>query len=185
MFGAVHEFLPASGLPADLSSYGWDNVTQGAHVDFARKWAAGEERGLLLEGPVGVGKTGCAACAAIGFMALRSLRWRSALALQACLTERFGGATRDATLATLQRIDALVIDDLDKVVRGDVAMARALLLAIDTRINAGTSLLVTTNLKPSELHALFPAPWGEAIVSRIVGYCPRFVIAGQDRRRPS
>jgi DNA replication protein DnaC len=72
----------------------------------------------------------------------------------------------------------LVLDDLDKV--GTNATVRSLLyLAIDNRIEAGSPLLVTTNLKPDQLAETF----GEAISSRLRGDCEVHVLAGADRRQ--
>lgn len=181
-FGAIHEHMAASGMPEGLRRLEWDGVTPGPHVDFARRWAAGDECGMLLEGPVGVGKTGLAAVAAVAFMARRSLRWTSAPLLQAQLASGFGTALRGMAEEVTTRTDALVIDDIDKIREDDVVMARALFMAIDGRRNAGTSLLITTNLDPDELYRLFPGKYGEMITSRIFGHCARFKITGTDRR---
>lgn len=180
--GAIHEHLDASGMPVDLRHRTWQDATAGEHLDDARQWAAGELRGLWLEGPVGVGKTGVAAPAAYDFMHHRSLRWISAPLLQAKLTAGFGTTLRDDALAVLTRSDALVIDDIDKVRAGDETLARALFVAIDGRVNAGTSLLITSNQSLGALAKLLPDPWGETIGSRIAGYCTRHVLHGDDRR---
>ena len=49
-------------------------------------------------------------------------------------------------------------------------------------MTAGAPLLVTTNLGLDALAAKFPEPFGDAIVSRLAGYCEAFALQGHDRR---
>lgn len=184
-FGVIDEHIRDSGLPADFWDWTWDGMTAGPHVEFARRWAGGDERGLLLEGPVGVGKTGVAAVAAVAFMRQRRLRWVHVPTVQLALGASFGGRVRERAVETLLGTKALVLDDLDKIRPRDETIAQALLMAIDQRITAGTSLLVTTNQDLPALMDLFGSPWGEPIASRLAGYCQRLVIDGPDRRMPS
>lgn len=170
-----------SGLPADLAGLAWEDLDPGPHVDAALGWSEGEPRGLLLEGPVGVGKTRLAATAAWQFLARRTLRWSSMPLLHAQLSSPFGSAAHVQALALLTRTDALVLDDLDKARPTDY-VAQCVFLAIDTRLNAGASLAITTNRALYELATFYPPPWGETIASRLAGCCERFVLRGDDRR---
>lgn len=179
-FGVIHLHKIESGLPKGLRALSWDAATAGNHVDFLRAWAAGEERGAWLEGAFGVGKTSLAATASWAFMRSRSLRWVSVPRLQTEMTGAW--SRRDIANDLLLRTDALVLDDIDKIQANDEKLARAIFAAVDTRIGAEVSLLVTSNEPITALKRLFPAPWGGALFSRIGGYCPRFVVVGPDRR---
>jgi DNA replication protein DnaC len=75
----------------------------------------------------------------------------------------------------------LILDDLDKV-RPTAFAAESLFLAIDQSLTERRSLLVTTNWMPSEFAMQWPKPYGDAIVSRLVGYCELHRLTGQDRR---
>lgn len=93
----------------------------------------------------------------------------------------FSDDARQEALNALAATDALVLDDIDKTRPTEYA-AEQLFCAIDTRVTAGAGLLVTTNLAPSALAERFPDPYGEAIVSRLVGHCETFALEGGDRR---
>jgi DNA replication protein DnaC len=73
---------------------------------------------------------------------------------------------------------ALVLDDIDKAKPTD--FARDILFElIDERINNRASLLITTNMNSGE----FAEAYGEAIASRVAGYCEAKRIDGDDRRQ--
>jgi DNA replication protein DnaC len=150
-------------------------------VKAAEEWADGRLRGLLLIGLVGTGKTHLASAAAWHRLRYEPLRWSSASHLVAQLDSGFGSMERTHALGIVRSRRGLVIDDLDKA-RPSAYVAEALLLAIDTRITAGASLLVTMNTEPAELGKHFPEPFGEAIVSRLRAYCRGYRLGGQDRR---
>jgi DNA replication protein DnaC len=78
----------------------------------------------------------------------------------------------------------LVLDDLDKTRPTPVA-AEQLFLAIDHRIENRVPLAVTTNLSLAEIATRYEQPFGEAIASRLAGYCARHTITGVDRRMAS
>ena len=79
------------------------------------------------------------------------------------------------------RTRTLILDDLDKV-RPTVFAAESIFLAIDQSLTEERSLLVTTNWMPSEFAKQWPKPHGDAIASRLVGYCELHRLTGQDRR---
>jgi DNA replication protein DnaC len=54
--------------------------------------------------------------------------------------------------------------------------------AIDGRMENGVPLLVTTNLSLRQIAEKYPQPEGEAIASRLFGYCRAFRVDGVDRR---
>lgn len=174
----------ASGIPKQLCGLTWDDVAQGNRpdvLDAARRLAAGDSSGLLLAGPVGVGKTWLAAAAAWALLERRALRWLSVPVLFAQLGLAFVDDARQDALAVLTGKQALVLDDLDKV-RATEYAAEQLFGAIDNRVTAGAPLVITTNLELGALAAKFPEPFGEAIVSRLAQHCEAFALEGADRR---
>lgn len=175
--------LAASELPAGLRGLTFDGLDpRGIErvVAAAKAWAT-SGGGLLLTGPVGVGKTTVAATACRAALEHRFCQWISAPLLFARLGSGLGSQQRDAALEVLTSVAALVLDDLDKA-RPTEYGAEHVFLAIDGRITNGSPLLVTTNLSLSELAAKFPEPYGEAIASRLAGYCQTVTLAGKDRR---
>jgi DNA replication protein DnaC len=75
----------------------------------------------------------------------------------------------------------LVIDDIDKA-RPTAYGAENVFVAIDSRVSNLIPLIVTTNLDLDELAQHWPEPYGEAIVSRLAGYCRHVRLTGHDRR---
>lgn len=170
----------ASGIPGELCGISLPTSAVGA-TTAAKRWAAGDMRGLLLTGSVGVGKTHLAAAAAWARMVLDPVRWLSVPVLFARLALAFSDGERQDALRVLAGEGGLVLDDIDKA-RGTEFAAEALFTAIDVRVTAGAPLLVTTNLMPSALRDHFPSGYGSPIVSRLVGYCETFALEGRDRR---
>lgn len=171
-------------IPELLRDLAWASVdTNGRHgaVDSARRWSEGQQRGLLLTGEIGVGKTYLAATAAWHYLSRGSLRWTSAPALMTALAAGWDDQRRRDALSVLTSADALVLDDLDKTRPSEYA-AEQLFGAIDTRVTRGVPLLVTTNLSLNELADRFPSPFGDSIASRLAGYCETRTLAGADRR---
>jgi len=171
------------GLPPELRrlTLSDPNPERALVVQAAEEWADGRLRGLLLIGTVGRGKTHMAAAAAWHRLRYEPVRWTSASALVAQLDSGFGSMERTQALAVVRSRRGLVLDDLDKA-RPSAYVAEMLLLAIDTRVTAGASLMVTMNTEPAELGKHFAEPFGEAIVSRLRSYCKAFRLGGPDRR---
>jgi DNA replication protein DnaC len=171
-------------LPAALRGLGWDALEVDERADAiaaARAWSDGRLRGLVLTGPVGAGKTRIAATAAWQYLLRGGLRWTSMPVLLARLGGGHNDHQRRLAVELMTGSQALVLDDLDKT-RPTAYGAEQVFAVIDNRITAGAPLLVTTNLSFGELGAMFPEPFGEAIVSRLAGYCRAHRVAGCDRR---
>ncbi len=173
----------ASGMPAMLRGLTWEDVADNRPdvLEAAQDWAAGRLLGLLLTGAVGRGKSWLAAVAAGARLERGPVRWFSAPALLSDLGREFGNERREDALDALAGSQALVLDDIDKARPSEYA-AEQLFLAIYNRLTAGAPLLITTNLGLDALAAKFPERFGDAIVSRLTGYCEAFALHGHDRR---
>jgi DNA replication protein DnaC len=172
-----------SGMPAKLRSVNFNalDITTENHeaIESAIAWSKGELPGLVLTGPVGVGKTWTAAAAANGYLERKPLRWFSVARMLAQYRAGFKNPARDEVNSVLlnPRL-ALVMDDIDKVNPTDFTRD-ILFQAIDERVNNDTALLVTTNMRYNELEKTY----GEPIASRLAGYGKAARIDGEDRRR--
>jgi DNA replication protein DnaC len=176
--------ITASGVPGALLNITFDDLDHHGReriIAAALRWAVGDLAGLVLTGPVGAGKTRIAAAAANEMLCRRALRWTSAPLLFARLGHGFGTDGHEGALDVLIGAHPLILDDLDKVRPTEFAAERVF-AAIDTRITEGVPLLVTTNLGSAQLAEKFPDPFGEAITSRLAGYCEGHRVDGPDRR---
>jgi DNA replication protein DnaC len=175
--------LRSAGLPALLADLHLGSLDRAGCEDAiasARYWAV-KGGGLLLTGPFGVGKTTIAAAALRLRLDHAYGRWLSAPLMMARLGSGLDSHERHQVLATLTGTSALVLDDLDKT-RPTEYGAEQIFLAIDGAVTSGRALLVTTNLGLGQLAGKWPQPFGEAIASRLVGYCKVVKVEGEDRR---
>ncbi len=154
-------------------------------LELAGEWASGSIGGLVLWGDVGRGKTAIAAAAADAMLARgKALRWLPVAELLMDLRMPFD--SREYARA-IRRIDAergraaLVLDDLDKLKPSEHA-AQPLYVAINGWIEADLPLLVTLNRDLDRLVEWMPETFGEAIASRLAGYCKVREVGGRDRR---
>lgn len=179
----------ASGMPARWQAMRFESIERDAgRVDAiaaAGEWGAGKRRrGLLLQGMVGRGKSAIAAAAANVMLERKPLRWLSVADLMLDLRMPFDSqeylrAQRSIDAARQQR--ALVLDDLDKV-SPTAHAAQVIYVAVNGWVEAELPLLVTLNNDLDRLADDFGDPWGEAIASRLGGYCDPFEVSGPDRR---
>jgi len=162
-----------------------------------------ENRGLVLTGPVGVGKTHLAAgivreltlekgvpCRFVDFLALLH-------DLKATYERRAGTAE---LMESLAEVDVLVIDDLGKG-RGNDWELEVLDELVGRRYNAGSMLIATTNYRdvaprvprgrdrePGEnrdgfVYESLQQRVGDRIYSRLLGMCAVLPMEGDDYRR--
>lgn len=174
---ARHRFearLEASHLPRSRCAV---DLPEGQHGEAARLWADGELRGLMLLGPVGVGKTHLAAAAVWRRLRSDRVRWVRVARLMSQLRAGFDDTARREALSIINGTSALVLDDLDKATPTDFGR-EVIFNAVDTRIEHGSPLLVTTNLELSGIGERY----GEAVASRLAGYCRVLRMTGDDRR---
>jgi DNA replication protein DnaC len=182
--------LRASGLAE--SRCGWtldklDTLGRSRVVDVLAVWARHADPdplAVLLMGGVGTGKTTAAAAALVERAHVSPVQWVDAHRLIRDLQAGFGTPQRESAQRLLdggKNAPALVVDDLDKVRPTEYA-AEAIFALVDSREAHRRPLLITTNLRLAELAAKWPAPFGEAIGSRLRGYCAAFELTGGDRR---
>lgn len=188
LWSVVASRMRASGVPKELQRVDWSDlgVDAGnrAAIAAAKRWAAFGIKGVVLTGAVGVGKTTIAAAAAIEHLGHGPLRWTSMPRLFALLGIGGNDTNRRIASELLTGTGALVLDDLDKARPSDYG-AEIVFGVIDNRIVEGAPLFVTMNLDYPQLAIKFPEPYGEAIASRLVGYCGNALeVRGRDRRLP-
>jgi DNA replication protein DnaC len=174
----------ASQLPCGLHDVRFDLLDSHGCADAlaaARRWANRDLPGLVLTGKFGTGKTSLAAAAINQLLETRSATWVSVASLFAMLGRGFGDQERDIASRAITDSGPLVLDDLDKA-RPSEYGAEVVFAAIDQRITHRAPLLVTTNLTPGQLATRWPQPYGEAIASRLIGYCTTIQLTGPDRR---
>ena len=169
--------LRASALPARFHEYDWTHAAPGACREAAEAWGRGDSQGVLLYGPVGAGKTGLAACAALERLKREPVRWVSVPSLIARVTAAFDSDERQAAVMELTGNTAVVLDDIDVVKASEWVLAQ-LYVAVDSRVAEGAGLFVTTNRGPREIADFL----GDRIASRLVGHCTVCELEGDDRR---
>jgi DNA replication protein DnaC len=177
-----------SGIPAGLRGLPWEGVDVEGRRDAHRlldEWARGstEARGVYLHGDVGVGKTWMAAAACERWLARGvGVRWRSVSDLLTALGLPFGDPDYARAVRSLRYFPGvLVLDDLDKSQAND-RNAQPLFAAIDSQINSGGLLVVTANRDLEGMAARLSPSFGDAIASRLAGYCLTAEVCGRDRR---
>lgn len=169
---ALRQRVEESRLPDALHELYWNEMLtdsgRGWVIDQVKHWAdyaQPEPRGLCLWGGVGAGKTRLAATAAWKRMeAGWHVRWVSMPILIAQLGAAFANKERQDAISALTGEGALIIDDLDKVKPSEWAINQVF-AAIDTRIQAGAPILITTNKRPTEIGEQY----GDAVMSRVAG----------------
>ncbi len=150
---------------------------QMAAINAAQLWADDGLTGLMLTGPTGTGKTRIAASACWTRLERRHCTYASVARAMTKLSASLTDEGRRESISVFSGQGAIVLDDLDKV-RPTEYGREQVFAAIDAREQAGAPLLVTTNLAPSGIAERF----GEAIASRLAGYCEVVEVGGEDLR---
>lgn len=152
-------------------------ASQTEAIDAAEEWVMGKMPGLVLFGPSGTGKTRIAAAACWTKLEQANCTYASVARSMSRLSSSLTDDGRREAVRYFLGTGAVVLDDFDKC-RPTEYGKEQLFAAIDGREQAEAPMLVTTNLTPSELAERF----GEAIASRLAGYCEVVEVAGADLR---
>ena len=175
----IESRLKRSGLPEvfagarldDVDAEGREKVLGALH-----EWIRGDLKGLFLCGPVGTGKTFMAAAAARARLARSDVSWVSAPRFVLDARAQYGSPELSRSTDLLASRSDLVLDDLGQ--ENPTPSAQELLFAaVDERLSAGRSLLITSNLTQSELGERY----GLWLPSRLQALTA-FRVTGPDRR---
>jgi len=176
--------VKASGMPGGLRSVSLELLNDSGNEPAfraVRKWGDGHIHGLVLTGEVGRGKTTLAAAGCLLALRRIQVRWLAAGALLSKLSTGFDSPQRQEALDALHCRDALVLDDIDKVLPTEYG-AEQLFVAIDECIQNDRPLLVTCNASLNEIAERYPGQTGEAIASRLAALDEIHRVTGPDRR---
>jgi len=169
--------LQRSGLPESRHTATFEGFSNPAAVEAARACAEQRLPALWLPGSVGVGKTQLAAAVLLEWLKRVPADWVKVTDLLRHLRASFDNPLYERALALAGGTGPIVLDDLDRA--NPTGHAREVLYDIvDGRIEAGAPLVVTSNAGPSELGRNL----GDAVKSRLVGYCRVVRMTGPDRR---
>ena len=165
-----------SNLPRRLRGATFDGFhpeLEGA-VNAAKLWVQ-KGGGLVLTGPVGVGKSWLSAAATREACRRRDVEWISVPTLMVIMRSH---TARDRAGAekVITAKGSIVLDDLDKVTPSEFGRG-ILLAAIENRVQSEAPIIVTTNLRISQIGEFL----GEAIMSRLAGMDVQ-LMNGPDRR---
>jgi DNA replication protein DnaC len=144
-------------------------------VRLARTWAAEDaERGLVIRGGVGNGKSVAAACAVAQFGQRKFALSESAISWHR--PNDFASGMLHSYDAKAPHIGSalVVIDDIGRETKAD--FEEALVVLIDDHL---TRFVLTTNLTVQELSARY----GERLVDRLHHECQFIALSGTSRRR--
>lgn len=144
-----------------------------------------QNKGLLLYGPCGTGKTFAAICAA---NALLEKGYTVLCTSTGRLVNRIGGTfEKEEYINSLNAFKLLVIDDLGAERCTETAQ-QAIYDVIDARYRSGKPVIITTNLTGPELEnpkdsAGRPDAAKKRIYSRLMEMCHPMEVTGADRRK--
>lgn len=188
----IRDRVVKSGVPKVWSALSLDelrehpqaHIYQQEAIDRAAEWAAARDAGgLLLHGGPGRGKTLIAAAAAVQRCAHGHVRWLPVADLLMDLRMPFEApeyARAQRKLDPMPNV-GLILDDLDKLKPTEHAL-QPLYVAINGWYEQRQPLIVTCNRNLDELAMWMGETFGEALASRLAGYCEVVEIKGEDWR---
>jgi len=181
--------IKAAHFPAEATLEGFDfafnpKVPVAQIRDLARLEFLTAGEGVILYGPVGVGKSHLAA--ALGHSACRrghDVLFVSASRLFAELSGGHADRSFETRLKKLARIAVLVVDDF-AMRELTTAQADDFYELINERVGRpGRSLVLTSNRAPSDWYRLFPNPVvGESVLDRLLNSSHQLLMEGKSYR---
>ena len=188
----INEISKNSGIPKRFRAKTFENYEERSENSIAYKKAKNfaenfpdVDKGLLLVGPVGTGKTHLAAAISNKLISrLYSVYFGNTTDIMSFIKSTY---SKDAEVTELEavklmteKVDLLVIDDLGK--ENETTNTIAVLYQIINRLYENEKpVIITTNYNSIDL-AKKLGERGQAIVSRITGMCEPVVLAGEDWR---
>ena len=156
-------------------------------LEIAKKFVKNfpEEKGLLLAGPVGTGKTHLAAAIANSLLnKLYSVYFGNVVDIMAFIkstyNERSEISEREAINIMTDKVDLFIIDDLGK--ENNTEYTISMLYQLINRVYENEKpIIITTNFNSIELERKL-GERGQAIVSRITEMCEPVIFRGEDWR---
>lgn len=138
-----------------------------------------EQHGIMFMGNVGTGKTFYACCIANAVIDRGFSAWVTTLPpLIRAMSDRLSAKE---TTDRLQQVDLLVLDDFGATAQNSFTTEK-LFEIIDARYRCGKPLIITTNLRPTDMEN---APVAMLrIYDRLKERCRAVVVNGESRRKP-
>jgi DNA replication protein DnaC len=178
----LSELIAASDVPEklrEMSFKGFEVGENRAAVEAVRKMVRDTKgNGLVLTGPPGVGKTHLG----MALVNNRLIMGNAALYVTApqlfkSIVSSYESGKYNSLMENLITVDLLMLDDLG-VEKTTDNRQEELFMIINSRVNAGRQMIITTNLSAADIRDRY----GARILSRLMASCDWHEVNGTDRR---
>ena len=158
---------------------------RGAYLDILRDTSlAPGGRGFYIHGDNGVGKSFGTHCL-VRHLAGQHIRvrWTTSVGIVQAARRAMGSPDRDDPLHQYIAAQVLIVDDLGKEALASDWGREQLFHVIDTRVNDGLPMVITSNWGTDNLAARMGENYGTAIVDRLLEVCDIVELTGENMRR--